>query len=830
MSEHIPYSQYDPGDVPEDFRQALDEAASLCKRLGHNLVTLPHVLSSLLNRIPDGFADAFRPDQIEAAKSQVRETLEAGDYLLDGTSIRLDQRLATAVAAVSAKGAKAPAEFVRGFLVAVETEFPGGLAQFAVGGRKQPDHDDRGGAGKADNKGPTGESQRAASAATEPAPGRTGSTADRTTTEGATTDRPAAGRSATPTESRSGKPRAEAGGNEKPGSTGGAAKPDAAAGGGTGRAAPIRVPYTIPWTPELVAAAPTGLYGREQDVSRVVLALLCREDPAVVLAGQPGCGKTAFLMGMAKQVYEGRLPALQGYEYVALDVPAVLTAATTGGVDQAKFAEMLGKIAEQPQTIFIVEDLHVLLGVLGPPMLHDLAALFKPHLLRGSLRVVFTTEPKLYDRFLTAEPVYSSHTTLVILEELSGAPLQKTVGAGVLSLYARHQITILPEAVDEAVKLGSEQSRDPRPPAACLRMLDIACIQAKLTGRTEVTADNVRDAAVTHDDKLAAGERSRLRTLEKELARWVVGQEEAVRAVAQRVRLTKLQLDRKPQRPDGVFLFLGPSGVGKTEMAKAVTHCLYGDLSRLVRLDMSEYMERHEYSKVIGAPPGYIGYGEEGHLTGPIARLGHGVVLLDEIEKAHPSVLRIFLQLFDEGFLTDGKGKRIDFSRTVVIMTSNLGRELYAEGQHPLGFMQAVSPNAPKASETLQYLLKHLPSEFVNRIDVLVPFRALERGDLAQIARKMLDDEVQRWVKRGKHLTYDERLVAVLCDRGYDSRLGARHLTRNVEQMVNQPLSEAACGEKWPEVRRVHLNLDDKSAVGLELDGVAQPASTGTPV
>ncbi|HEX4461959.1 MAG TPA: AAA family ATPase, partial [Polyangia bacterium] len=247
------------------------------------------------------------------------------------------------------------------------------------------------------------------------------------------------------------------------------------------------------------------------------------------------------------------------------------------------------------------------------------------------------------------------------------------------------------------------------------------------------------------------------------------------------------------------------SGVGKTELAKGLAQVLYGDLNRLVRLDMSEYMEQHEYSKMIGSPPGYLGYGEEGHLTGAVAKLGHCVILFDEVEKAHPNCLRLFLQLFDEGVLTDGKGKRVDFSQCVIAMTSNLGRELWADENSQLGFAKAMSPGEPSAKRVLDYLLKTLPSEFVNRIDDLVPFRNFLREDLLAIARKMMKEEEERWERRGKRIAYGEAVLELLVDTGYNARLGARHLSRNLERLVSQPMSEAACQDSWPEIQTVEM-------------------------
>jgi ATP-dependent Clp protease ATP-binding subunit ClpC len=222
---------------------------------------------------------------------------------------------------------------------------------------------------------------------------------------------------------------------------------------------------------------------------------------------------------------------------------------------------------------------------------------------------------------------------------------------------------------------------------------------------------------------------------------------------------------------------------------------------------MSEYMEQHEYSKMIGSPPGYLGYGEEGHLTGAVAKLGHCVILFDEVEKAHPNCLRLFLQLFDEGVLTDGKGKRVDFSQCVIAMTSNLGRELWADENQQLGFTKAVSPGEPSAKRVLDYLLKTLPSEFVNRIDDLVPFRNFHRADLLSIARKMMKEEEERWDRRGKKIVYNEPVLELLVESGYNARLGARHLSRNLERLVSQPMSEAACQDSWPDIQKIAMQV-----------------------
>jgi ATP-dependent Clp protease ATP-binding subunit ClpC len=256
-------------------------------------------------------------------------------------------------------------------------------------------------------------------------------------------------------------------------------------------------------------------------------------------------------------------------------------------------------------------------------------------------------------------------------------------------------------------------------------------------------------------------------------------------------------------------------------MARGLARALYDDESRLVRLDMSEYMEPHSIARIIGAPPGYVGYGEEGALTGPIARIGHGVVLLDEIEKAHPQVLNLFLQVFDDGRLTDSRGRNVDFSDTVIIMTSNIGRELYAiHGERSIGFgsTRQDAESGPLRDKVQEYLLRVLPSEFVNRIDEIVPFRVLDERDIRLIARRLLETEAVRWKERGKAMSWDDAVTEVVATSGYDPRLGARHLERNLERHVLSLVSDAAVSPQFEAVRKMHLSVTD-GLVCLRLDG-----------
>ena len=581
----------------------------------------------------------------------------------------------------------------------------------------------------------------------------------------------------------------------------------------------MAIPYLISWDLAYLRDAPRNLLGRDLPLDRVTRAVLRKLDPAVVVLADAGCGKTALLQAWAYKALDRQIAGLRDFVFFQLDLNAILADIVLGKVGTAAVMDSLQKAAK-PKTVLIVDDLHLLAGQPGygiTPMVNDMVSCFRPLLSTGVLRAVFTAVPKEFETRFASDPTWSKRTTHLYLEELSGDLLRRVTREAVRTLEEHHQITISDEALEQAVQVAAEPAMAYRPPAAAVRLLDDACAHALVQGDKAVMPAQVKEAARTHAEVMTGWDRPRLRALEGDLGKRVLGQPEAVKAVARRIRLTKLQLDRKPQRPDGVFLFLGPSGVGKTELAKALAQSLYGDLSRLVRLDMSEYAEQHEYAKMIGSPPGYLGYGEEGHLTGPISKLGHAVVLFDEVEKAHANCHRLMLQLFDEGVLTDGKGKRVDFSQCVVIMTSNIGRDLWADEKNALGFASAMSPQEPSAKAVLEFLLKSLPSEFVNRIDDLVPFRTFSRTDLVPIAQKMMKEEQELWNLRGKVIQFEDVLINLLVDTGYNARLGARHLARNLEKLVGQPLSEAACQDSWPDVSRVRLVLSGET-VNLELN------------
>ena len=629
-------------------------------------------------------------------------------------------------------------------------------------------------------------------------------------------------------------------------------------------------------TAEAGAGRIDPVIGREDEIAQVVEVLTRRRKNNAALIGEAGVGKTAIAEGLALRVAQDDVPEpLEGVRVVALDLAGMLAGTQLRGAFEQRLKALLDEVvASQGQVILFVDELHTVLGAGAAEGAMDAANMLKPMLARGDLRMIGATTLAEY-RKIERDAALARRFSPVMVEEPS-VPETIEILRGVRPQYEQHhRVRITDDALAAAARLSDRYISEYRLPDKAIDLVDQAAARLRLSHvagegerirseidrlraekqaavdaeyyedagkikerigelerrlselpeseRSDETATKVGEeeiAAVVAArtgipvGELVAGELERLTTLEDDLHRRVIGQEDAVRAVAETVRHARAGL-AEPDRPLGSFLFMGPTGVGKTELVKALAERLFATERSLVRIDMSEYREPHTVARLIGSPPGYVGYGEGGQLTEPVRRRPYSVILLDEIEKAHPQIWNVLLQLLDDGRLTDGEGRTVDFTNTVVVMTSNLGA---GEAKRPLGFTAgAADPAGDRMREAAKRAF--LP-EFLNRIDEIVVFESLteaqvERiGELicARIADRLRDEH-------GVELEVEPALVARLAREGFDPEFGARPLKRHIRRTLEKELTRAILdGRITDGVHVLARERDDEDqAISLEI-------------
>lgn len=551
--------------------------------------------------------------------------------------------------------------------------------------------------------------------------------------------------------------------------------------------------------------------GRAQELLDLARTLVRKDKNNPVLIGEAGVGKTAIVEGLAYRIARGDVhPQLRGKRIIELS-PAQLVAGTKWrGEFEQRMQRLLEELRAQPDVIVFFDEIHTLLragAVEHGPL--DAAQILKPALARGEIRCIGATTIAEYRRYIEADAALERRFQPIMVEEPSPEVMMQILEALRPRYEEHHGVRIEDEALEAAVRLTGRFVPERRYPDKALDAIDQACAAVQM-GRVSFVAEEERPGARADlpreerqavrardvaavvarwtgrpAEELTGDERERLLRLEDELSGRVIGQEQAIERVAGAIRAARAGL-RGHERPQGVFLFLGPTGVGKTELAREIARVLFGSREAMIRLDMSEYMERHNVARLVGAPPGYVGHEEEGQLTGALRTHPHSVVLLDEIEKAHPDVFDIFLQVFEDGRLTDGKGRTVDCRDAIFIMTSNIGSEepelfLVAEG----------AESGCLAQERLQeLLLRHFRPEFINRIDEIVVFRPLGAAEMRQIARLMAEEIAANVAEQGLRLHLTEGALDLLAVEGFDERFGARPLRRAVERLLVRPLSE----------------------------------------
>ena len=560
---------------------------------------------------------------------------------------------------------------------------------------------------------------------------------------------------------------------------------------------PMLAKYAKLLTDPKTAARFDPLIGRSAETEQVIRILMRRNKNNPVLIGRAGVGKTAVVEGIAKQITEGRIPdALRNKAILSLDLTALLAGAKYRGDFEERLKSCMDEAAQNPQIILFIDELHMIAGAGAAEGAIDAANLMKPRLARGELQIIGATTEDEYRKTIEKDGALSRRFQPVTVSE-PDADTALGILRGLRNRYEDyHGLTIADSALSAAVTLSVRHLHDRALPDKALDLLDEACAAAKLSeSRNMETAAEFHCAVGAEEiaavlsqktgipaGTLTADERGRLLHLEETLREQIIGQDEAVRAAANAIRRARAGL-RQPHRPVAALLFLGQTGTGKTALAKAIADAVYG--GSIIRTDMSEYMEKHASARMIGAPPGYAGYDDGNSLVERVRKAPYSLLLFDEMEKAHPDVLSLLLQILEDGKLTDGQGNSADFSETTVILTSNLGAECI--NAQTIGFCAGKSGVHEKI---LAKLRKTVPPELLHRLDAAIVFRQLDRSDHLQIAEQMLRDLARRAEAAGCPLTWSENAAAWLVSQADTAHGGARAIRTALSAQLEPLLAE----------------------------------------
>ncbi len=600
--------------------------------------------------------------------------------------------------------------------------------------------------------------------------------------------------------------------------------------------------------------------GRETEIERVIQILSRRTKNNPVLIGEPGVGKTAIAEGLAQKIVEGSVPeSMLGKRVLALDLTGMVAGTKYRGDFEERIKNALEEAKKAGDVILFIDELHTIIGAGAAEGAMDAANIVKPMLGRGEIQVVGATTLNEYRKYVEKDAALERRFQPVTVNEPTPEQSVEIL-KGLREKYeAHHGLTITDEAIETAVKMSARYINDRYLPDKAIDLIDEAASRGRMENQKtppdvaelqqkKLAVQREKDAAVEAQDyeKAAAlrdeekkleetltnakrcwsmtgtgnrqvtpediaqvvsgwtgipvasikeDEGERLLKMEEILHRRVIGQDEAVTAVAKAIRRGRVGL-KDPKRPIGSFLFLGPTGVGKTELCKALAEAMFGDENAMIRIDMSEYMEKHTVSRLIGSPPGYVGYDEGGQLTEKVRTKPYSVILFDEIEKAHEDVFNILLQIMDDGRLTDGQGRKVDFKNAVVVMTSNVGARSLTEKRTRLGFAEGegTDPDTADYEELKQLVNEDLKRtfkpEFLNRIDEIVVFHRLTRENIRAICRNMLQTVTGRLAGMEITMQVSDEAVELLADKGFDPVYGARPLRRAIQSAVEDTAAE----------------------------------------
>lgn len=618
--------------------------------------------------------------------------------------------------------------------------------------------------------------------------------------------------------------------------------------------------------------------GRNREIERVIQILSRRTKNNPILIGEPGVGKTAVTEGLAQRLINGNIPkVLASKRIISLNMASLVAGTKYRGDFEDRLKKIIDEIIENKNIILFIDEMHTLIGAGAAEGSMDAANILKPALSRGEIQVIGATTLKEYKKYIEKDSALERRFQTIMVNEPS-AKDAISILKGIRNKYEKfHCAKITDEAIKAAVKISQRYITDRFLPDKAIDLMDEAAAKVRLktvniptnisqleqkiqdlkkakekaidnqdyelaatirdqeiqikeelaTAKTAWEKQNNAQITVTEEDiadvatlwtgipvkRLVAKEADRLLHIEDILHKRVVGQNEGVNAVAKAIRRARAGL-KDPKRPIGSFLFLGPTGVGKTELARSLAEAIFGDESAMIRFDMSEYMEKHTVSRMLGAPPGYIGYDEGGLLTDAVRRKPYAVILLDEIEKAHPDIFNILLQVLDDGRLTDSQGRTVDFKNTVIIMTSNAGAfKLQPQKTNTMGFAvnedKQIKQNAKKI--VMDEVKRQFKPEFLNRIDEIIIFEPLTDKELTQIVTLLLNDVQKRLAEMDIELIIKDEVKSYLLKHGTDTIYGARPLKRAVQRYLQDPLAEQLLQKSIKSMQKIIVDcVEDK--------------------
>ncbi|MGA2958472.1 MAG: ATP-dependent Clp protease ATP-binding subunit [Thermodesulfobacteriota bacterium] len=542
------------------------------------------------------------------------------------------------------------------------------------------------------------------------------------------------------------------------------------------------------------------IIGREAEIQRMMEILCHRDRPnSVMILGEPGVGKTALVEGLASklELSPGSVPKrLRNYQIVNLQMNTLVAGTMFRGMFEDRIENVIKEVKRRRNLILFVDEAHTLIGAgtaMGVPT--DAATIFKSSLARGEVQIIGATTASEYKTHIAEDEALARRFRIVTVQEPSIDEAREILHGIRPRLEKNYSVKIADEAIETALSMASRYQHNLRLPDKAINWLDTASVKVEIddSDRPVAAEDVIR--IISQETRIPRemvfrDTTIRFQDIEEALARRVVGQKEAISAVARNLRLNKGPLKEKFERPDGVLLFLGPTGVGKTELAKSLAEFLFGDEKKMVRLDMSEYRDSAiSVDKLIGMPRGIVGSERGGILTNQVRDNPYTVVLLDEVEKAHPDVLNLFLQVFDEGFLTDGRGRKVYFSDAVLIMTSNLGSDEFKRFTKPMGFLVDSQHLNTVKKAVLKEAENHFSPEFLNRIDDILVFSPLTQEEVREITRRYLEAIQKNLAAHEKSLHFSEAALQTLAEIGFSLKYGARFLKRRVDERVKIPIT-----------------------------------------